>query len=222
MFLYKLRFQLTMGEIVYFVRGDRKNAYLNITPDYECTNDCVFCDKQLLEDKVAANLYLEKAPTLEEVISELKAKVDKSRVEEFVFCGLGEPLIYLKQVVKITEYIKKEYQKPVRINTNGHAYALYPHIAVVRQLEKAGVDSVSISLNVTDPDSYRMLHRPKVKEAYAKLLSFIKDCNSSSMHTTVSFLEFPKLKKNKALEFTRSLGLKDSQVRFRPFIKKES
>jgi GTP 3',8-cyclase len=109
----------------------------------------------------------------------------------------------------------------VRINTNGHAYALYPGLAVVQRLEKAGVDSISISLNVTDQDSYGVLHRPKFNDVYAKLLSFIKSCNASSMQTTVSFLEFPKLKKSKVLEFTRSLGLKDSQVRFRPFIRKE-
>jgi hypothetical protein len=41
------------------------------------------------------------------------------------------------------------------------------------------------------------------------------------MQTYVSFLEFPKLKKSKALEFTRSLGLKDGQVRFREFLSKK-
>jgi TatD family-associated radical SAM protein len=210
-----------MGEIVYFLRGDPHRAYLNITPRYECTNNCVFCDKQLLEEKVAARLYLKKAPTLDEIIGKLKAKVDREKVNEFVFCGLGEPLLYLSKVVNVTNYIKREYQKPVRINTNGQAYTLYPHMNVVKQLEKAGVDSISISLNVTDESSYRMLHKPRAEDAFNHMLRFIKDCNSSSINTTVTFLEFPKLKKEKVLEFTRSLGLKNSQVRFRPFIRKE-
>ncbi len=207
-----------MGEIVYFLRGDPQRAYLNITPKYECTNNCLFCDKQLLEEKVAAKLYLEKAPTLDEIIGELKAKVDREKVNEFVFCGLGEPLLYLNKVIKVTDYIKKEYQKPVRINTNGQAYTLYPHMNVVKQLEKAGLDSISISLNVTDEESYRRLHKPQKEDAFSHILKFVKDCNSSSIQTTVTFLEFPKLKKDKVLEFTRELGLKDSQVRFRPFI----
>jgi cyclic pyranopterin phosphate synthase len=210
-----------MGEIVYFLRGDPQRVYLNITPKYECTNNCVFCDKQLLEEKVDAELYLEKAPTLDEIIVELKAKVDRKKINDFVFCGLGEPLLYLSKVAKATNYIKKEYQKPVRINTNGQAYTLYPNMNVVKQLEKAGVDSISISLNVTDEESYRRLHKPKDRDAFNHILKFIKDCNSSSIHTTVTFLEFPKLKKDRILEFTRGLGLKDYQVRFRHFITKE-
>ncbi len=207
-----------MGNIIYFVRGNKAKAYLNITPNYECTNDCVFCDKHLLEDRVVANLYLEKEPSLEEVIAEIKAKVNPKLVNEFVFCGIGEPLIYLDKVLDITRYIKKEYQKPVRINTNGQAYMLYPKKDVVKLLEQAGVDSVSISLNTTDDEAYRMLHRPKNKRAFSAILRFVKDCNSSTINTSVTFLEFPKLRKKEVFEFTRSLGLKDEQVRFRQFL----
>lgn len=221
MFLYWHAFINPVGEIVYFERGDKRHAYLNITPNYECTNDCVFCDKKLLEGKVGSNLFLEKSPSLDQVVRELKEKIDRSIVEEFVFCGIGEPLIYLDKVLDITRHIKKEYAKPVRINTNGQAYVLYPVRKVVRGLEKAGVDALSISLNVMDNESYKMLHRPKYPEAFEELIRFIKDCNASSIKTYVSFLEFPKLKKNKALEFTRSLGLKDEQVRFRKFLAKQ-
>jgi TatD family-associated radical SAM protein len=221
MFLYKKAFAYIVGEIVYYERGDKKHAYLNITPSYECTNDCVFCDKQVLESKVGANLFLEKSPSLDQVIRELKEKIEPNVVEEFVFCGIGEPLIYLDKLLGITRHIKKEYGKPVRINTNGQAYVLYPARKVVRGLEKAGVDALSISLNVMDKESYQMLHRPKHPESFGQLIRFIKDCNASSMKTYVSFLEFPKLKKNKALEFTRSLGLKDEQVRFRKFLSKK-
>jgi len=209
-----------MGEIVYFLRGDKSKAYLNITPNYECTNDCVFCDKHLLEERVHANLYLEKEPSLEEVIAEIKAKVNKILINEFVFCGIGEPLIYLDKVLDITKYIKSEYKKPVRINTNGQAYVLYPKRNVVKLLEQAGVDSVSISLNTTNDKAYKMLHRPKHGQVFPELISFIKDCSSSNINTTATFLEFPKLNKKEVFEFTRSLGLRDEQVRFRQFLRR--
>jgi len=210
-----------MGDIVYYVRGNKKKAYLNITPNYECTNDCVFCDKHMLEGAVQSNLYIEKVPSLEEVINELHEKVDRKEVEEFVFCGIGEPLIYLDKVIDIAKYIKKEYNKPVRINTNGQAYAIHPKKKekIISMLKEAGVDSVSVSLNVTNEKKYKMLHRPKHKDVFNKILAFVKDCNQSGINTTVTFLAFPKLNKKEIYEFTRKLGLKDEQVRFRPFIK---
>ena len=209
-----------MGELIYFVRGDKHKAYLNITPNYACTNDCVFCDKHILEGAVQSNLYLEKAPSLEEVIEELHEKVDKRIVEEFVFCGIGEPLIYLDKVLDITKYIKKEYNKPVRVNTNGQAYVLHPDKNVVLMLQMAGVDSVSVSLNVTNEKEYKKLHRPKHKDVFNEILEFVQDCNQSGLETTVTFLEFPKLDKKEVFEFARSLGLRDEQVRFRPFLRR--
>lgn len=210
-----------MGDIVYFVRKSKKHAYLNITPNYACTNDCVFCDKHLLEGAVQSNLFLEKEPSLDEVIKEMHAKIDKKLIEEFVFCGIGEPLLYLDKVLDITKHIKKEYHKPVRINTNGQAYLINPERNVVHELELAGVNSVSISLNTFDNKAYNVLHKPKYKKnAFDSVLKFVKDCNASKIYTTVSFLEFSKLNKQKVLGFAKSLGLKEEQVRFRPFITK--
>jgi len=225
-----------MGDIVYFVRGDKRNAYLNITPNYACTNDCVFCDKQVLESAVVANLRLEKEPSLDDVIRELHEKVDKNIIKEFVFCGIGEPLLYLDKVLDITKHIKNEYGKEVRVNTNGQAYLIHPDKNVVLLLEQAGVDSVSVSINSIDEESYRFLHKPKHHGAFEKIIDFVKDCNQSSIYTTVTFLEFPKLDtskhelagpekqsfsdKKKVLEFTRKTGLRDEQVRFRRFLRK--
>jgi len=210
-----------MGEIVYYVHHDKRKAYLNITPNYECTNDCVFCDKHLLEGAVQSNLFLEKEPSLDEVIKEMHTKVDNKIVEEFIFCGIGEPLIYLDKVLEITKHIKKEYNKPVRINTNGQAYLINPERNVVHELELAGVNSISISVNALDSKAYNMLHKPKYKkDAFDSVLKFVKDCNASKIYTMVSFLEFSKLHKQAALEFARSLGLEEKQVRFRPIITK--
>jgi len=149
----------------------------------------------------------------------MHAKVDKKLVEEFVFCGIGEPLLYLDKVLGITKHIKKEYHKPVRINTNGQAYLIYPNRNVADELEQSGVNSVSVSLNTLDSEAYKMLHKPRHMEAFDSVLKFVKDCNASKIYTMVSFLEFPKIIRQKVLEFAKSLGLKEEQVRFRPFIK---
>jgi TatD family-associated radical SAM protein len=207
-----------MGQIIYFVGSRKNNAYLNITPKYACTNDCVFCDKEVVQGSTGNDLYLEKEPTLEEVIAEMKNKVRKGEVKEFVFCGVGEPLLYLDKVIDITRHIKKEYSAKVRINTNGQAYLLYPKRDVIGQLERAGVDYLSISLNVTNETDYNRLHRPRRKGAFDALLKFIKDASASKIDTTVSFIEFPELDKDDVFRFTRKLGLKNEQVRFRPYL----
>ena len=207
-----------MGQIIYFVGSRKNNAYINITPNYACTNDCVFCDKGLVQGSTGNNLYLEKEPSLDEVICEINEKIDKRIVEEFVFCGVGEPLLYLDNVLKLTRYIKKEYDSSIRINTNGQAYLLYPKRNVVSELEKEGVDSLSISLNVTNEIDYDKLHRPKHHGAFEAVRNFIKDANASKIATMVSFIDFPELDKEDALVFTRKLGLNDNQVRFRRFI----
>jgi len=206
-----------MGLIIYFVAGRKDSAYINLTPRYACTNDCLFCDKKALEKSTENELYLDSAPSSEDVISDIRKKA--SGVKEFVFCGIGEPLLYLDKVLDITKHIKKEYGAKVRINTNGQAYLLYPKKDVIGLLERAGVDSLSISLNVTNESDYNQLHRPRRKGAFGALLRFIKDSNASKIETVVSFVELPELNKKAALEFTKSLGLKDSQVRFRKYLK---
>jgi len=169
---------------------------------------------------VQSNLFLEKEPSLDEVIKEVYAKVDKKQVEEFVFCGIGEPLLYLDKVIDITKHIKKGYHARVRVNTNGQAYLLYPKRNVIGLLEGAGVDALSISLNTTNESEYNKLHRPKHDEAFDALLRFIKGANKSKINTTVTLLEFPKLDKKEVFEFARSLGLRDEQVRFRLFLRR--
>jgi TatD family-associated radical SAM protein len=208
-----------MGEIVYFLQGERKKAYLNITPNYECTNNCIFCDKQVLEESIGANLKLEKEPTLDEVMAELKEKVENNSVQEFIFCGIGEPFIYLDKMLNITKHIKKEYDKSVRINTNGQAYVINPELNVVLMLQMASVDSVSVSINTMDEKTYNQMHRPKHQGVFNHVLEFVKDCNQSSIDTKVTFLEFPRLNKQEVYDFTRKLGLKDEQVRFRRYLR---
>ena len=70
------------------------------------------------------------------------------RPGELVFCGAGEPTIYLDDVLAITAALRTS-GIPVRLNTNGQAGLLYPGKEVVAELAKAGLSALSISLNAT-------------------------------------------------------------------------
>jgi molybdenum cofactor biosynthesis enzyme MoaA len=104
------------------------------------------------------------------------------------------------------------------LNTNGQGYLINKAHDVIKELEDAGLSSISISLNSTSKEEYNRLHRPKNQEAFNYVLEFIKKCLSSSIETQISFIEFKNLDKAKALDFSKALGLKESQVRFRSYI----
>ena len=97
----------------------KRNLYLNITN--RCPNRCCFCvrnHKDSLGD--ADSLWLDREPTMEEVISELD-RWDMDRFDEIVFCGYGEPTERMDAVLEIAETIHTRYGKRTRLNTNGLA-----------------------------------------------------------------------------------------------------
>lgn len=143
--------------------------YLNLTN--RCTNDCAFCVRNI-HDSVgdAQTLWLEREPTLEEIIADLD-KRDFSEYTEVVFCGFGEPMMRLDILLEVAAYLRKRTQLPIRINTNGHANLIYGEDVTPKL---AGlIDVLSISLNSATAEDYDRLCQPIFgKEAYAGLLDF--------------------------------------------------
>ena len=45
---------------------------MNIVDNYNCTNNCSFCDKNLLQEILDADLFLDKKPTLIEIAESMK------------------------------------------------------------------------------------------------------------------------------------------------------
>jgi TatD family-associated radical SAM protein len=117
------------------------------------------------------NLWLDNEPTAQEVLQQIG---DPTQYSEIVFCGFGEPMIRLKELIEIAQEVKKKGGK-VRINTNGQAN-LY-HGRNVVPLLKGLVDVISISLNAPTAEQYDAIcHSCYGKEAFEGVLQFAREC----------------------------------------------
>ena len=187
--------------------------YVNLTNRCPCA--CVFCLRNTT-DKVGRSecLWLDKEPTVEEVKAEFALR-DMSKYEEVVFCGFGEPTERLDVLKEIAAFVKKNYNKPIRINTNGLGDLVNGRRIAA---ELAGlIDVVSISLNTPSEERYMEEVRPRFGAgSYAALLSFAMDCTRyvpkvvlSTVATTLTAEE-----EVRCAEIARSIG---AVYRIRPF-----
>ncbi|HEY9207333.1 MAG TPA: TatD family nuclease-associated radical SAM protein [Candidatus Methanoperedens sp.] len=182
--------------IIYAAHG---NLYLNITN--RCTAECVFCIKRYSDGVYGYNLRLSREPTLSEILKEL-SQSKLSQYEEVVFTGLGEPLVRLDDVIEITKWLKSRGIK-VRLDTIGHARLLYPDRNVGKELARAGMNVVSISLNAQDEDTYNRLCNPKFKNAYEKMLEFAREVSKSGMELRFTVVNLPVVEIEKCREIAR-------------------
>lgn len=152
------------------------NLYVNLTNRCPCA--CTFCLRQS-RDSIAENqatLWLEREPSVEEVIAEFN-KFSMEEYDEVVFCGYGEPTERLDALLEVAAYVKKTFHMPVRINTNGQANLIWNR-NVTPDL-KGLVDTLSISLNTPRADKYQKLVRSKFGEqAFEAMLEFAKDAKA--------------------------------------------
>jgi TatD family-associated radical SAM protein len=188
------------------------NLYLNITNN--CSNNCYFCFRNFKNGVGGFNLRLKQEPSIEEIISELKDVINKRNWEEVVFCGFGEPMMRLDVILDVTKSIKKNYNKTIRIDTNGQAYLLNPGRDVVKELKDAGVDKLSISLNAPDKKTYDEICRPKIENAYESVLEFIKKAKDK-FDLEVTAVRVPELDIDAIELKAKELGVK---LRIREYI----
>lgn len=147
--------------------------YVNLTNRCPCA--CTFCLRQD-RDRVGESdsLWLEHEPSFEEVRAALQ-EWDVKSFPEIVFCGFGEPTEAFDVLKETAAFIKAEYGKPIRINTNGLG-SLVNGRDIAPELEGL-VDTVSISLNTPDPERYFELVRPKFGPgSFDAMLSFAEEC----------------------------------------------
>lgn len=150
------------------------NLYLNITNKCNCA--CVFCIRAE-GDGVGdgGNLWLEREPTADEVISDLE-KRRLSDYGELVFCGYGEPTENLDVMLEVCRWLRAE--RPgvkVRLNTNG--LCDLSRGEPVAPLLAGLVDEVSVSLNASDASGYQELTRSAYGEkSFDAMLKFASDC----------------------------------------------
>ena len=132
-------------------------------------------------------LWLEREPEADEVIKEF----DKWNLDDFgevVFCGFGEPTEAWDKIKKVAEYVKKTYNKPVRINTNGAGNLINGRDIAA---EMPGlIDTVSISLNDPDPQEYHKLVRSKFGDkTFDAMLGFAKECVKNGLHVVLTTVD---------------------------------
>ena len=151
------------------------SLYVNITN--LCCCKCVFCVRDITDSVGGSDsLWLDHEPTIDELKAELeKFNLDES--EEVVFCGYGEPLMRINEVVEFANYIKTKKNIKIRVNTNGLADLIHKKKTAV--LLKDAIDAVSISLNAPNEEVYLEVAKPAFGiKSFDAMLSFAKDCKT--------------------------------------------
>ena len=146
-----------------------QNIYVNITN--RCSSACVFCLRQNRDHMDnSGSLWLEREPSLEEIKSAFKNR-DISKYNAVVFCGFGEPTERLDVLLQAAKFVKNEYNKPVRINTNGQGDLI--NGKNIAPLFEGIFDAVSVSMNTPDEKRYHELVRSRYGDlAFQAMLTF--------------------------------------------------
>lgn len=148
------------------------NLYVNLTNKCPCA--CTFCLRQTRDHMEESGvLWLEKEPTLEEVIADF-ANFNMDEYEEVVFCGFGEPTERIDVLLQVADYVKKTYGKKTRINTNGLGNLVNGRN--IAQEMKGLIDTVSISLNTPNKERFYELTRSKFGiDSFDAMIAFAKE-----------------------------------------------
>lgn len=184
------------------------NLYVNLTNKCPCS--CIFCirnkaDHVSLTD--TGSLWLEHEPSYEEIEKAFESP-DMSKYKELVFCGYGEPTERLDVLLKAAAFAKKKFGIKTRVNTNGMSDLIWNRDTTPDF--KDLIDTVSISLNTSDPVKYQEIVRCRFGTAsHDALLNFagnIKKYVPNVVLTTVSSTISEEDEKRCA-EICRSLGV---------------
>ncbi|PIQ82304.1 MAG: radical SAM protein [Candidatus Omnitrophica bacterium CG11_big_fil_rev_8_21_14_0_20_64_10] len=179
------------GRIAYPIRH---SLYINLTN--ACTDRCVFCALSVDDFWKGEgtspfvkghHLRMRRDPTVAEI---LEAAGDPSGYEEVVFCGYGEPMIRLKELLEAARGLKARGARRIRVNTNGHGNLIHKR-SIAPEL-KGAVDECSVSLNTPDAESYLQLCRPHFGlAAYDGIKTFIRECRDAGLKVVATAVGMP-------------------------------
>lgn len=169
-----------------------KGLYVNLTNRCDCS--CVFCLRHSGHKGsiYADDLWLEHEPTREEALADLLRR-DLPSYEELVFCGFGEPMFRVDDIVWLCDRLRESVPglPPIRINTNGHANLI--HGRDVTPLLKGRVDALSISLNAATPEAYTAVTRPRDgTAAWYAMLDFARQARDVVPRVTFTIVDMDK------------------------------
>lgn len=194
------------GRIAYQVKDA---LYLNVTN--RCTLACRFCLKRGGHSLGDIPLALRREPTAAEVLAAYR-EASGERYAEAVFCGVGEPLLRAEIVIEVGRKLRAEGQR-VRVNTDGLA-SLVLGRDIVPELRGA-VDTLSVSLNAPDVETYtRLCQPPDAQAAFASLCEFIRRAARDIPKVVATAVALPGVDLAACERLALSLG---AQFRARPF-----
>ena len=171
----------------------KRSLYINLTN--RCDADCVFCDRKGEAMVKGHNLKITQEPEADEVIGEIG---DPGRYEEIVFCGYGEPTIRLDAMKAVARYVK-DHGGRTRLNTDGHGNIINKR-NIVPELTGL-IDSVSISLNSTDPVQYGALMRIDGPKNFAAMVEFAKEAVRHLPRVVLTIVDLDEVDEAKARTF---------------------
>jgi len=184
------------AEIAYRIRD---SLYLNITN--RCTNKCSFCVKFRSDFVKGHRLRLDHEPSVKEIINAIG---DPKKFSEVVFCGYGEPLQRLDTVKSISRWVKEQGGR-VRINTNGHGNIIHKR-NILPELEGI-VDSISISLDAHNEETYNKICKPVYKNAFNEILQFTRLAKGVIPEVMVSVVALEDVDIDKCRVIAEGLGV---------------
>lgn len=212
MILYTLDGKGGYIDICHLETLENVNVYVNLTNRCPCA--CTFCLRQTKKMLESNTLWLKEEPTVDEVIKEFQ-KYDLDDFKEVIFCGFGEPLERVDDIIQIAGVLKL-YRRdlPIRINTNGLANLI--HEKDITPLLKGRIDTISISLNAPDEEEYYALTRSVFGiKSFNELLDFSKKCKDYVPHVVLTVVDIIGEEKiQKCQKICDDLGV---TLRVRPF-----
>ena len=149
----------------------KDGIYVNLTNRCPCA--CTFCLRNNGDTIYGSpRLWLEREPTLDEVVASIEEWNWRTGCKELVFCGYGEPTERLDILLAAAAHMKDSHPAVrIRVNTNGLSDLINGRETA--SLFAGKVDCLSISLNTDDPAEYLAVCRPKFGDAaYPAMLKF--------------------------------------------------
>ena len=174
-----------MDTLVYSIDKTENPTTLYVNLTNACSNSCVFCLRDQKDDVCGSNMWHDDRYTLEDIIKQFKEY--NPVPQNVVFCGYGEPFLKKDMMKEFALYLRKNYpQIKIRVNTNGHANAIYK--TNVAEEFKGLIDEVSVSLNSDNTEQYNEICQPKIENAFEAVKDFLKCCNKAGIKTYASIV----------------------------------
>ena len=199
-----------MSNIIAYPIGD--SLYLNLTN--RCTNACTFCVRTTTDGGMGYDLWIDKEPTVEEMVDDIKQKGVEG-YKELVLCGYGEPTERYDDMLSVVKQIKEYCPVKVRLNTNGHANLIAGEDVTAKM--EGLIDIVSISLNAPDAKRYNEICQCQYgEEGFYAMLDFAKKAKNFVPRVIFSVVDvMDKDDIEKCRQIARDIGV---EFRVREFI----